>query len=308
MRWILTESNRFYNATAQLNAGVRLLSAQVHNKTGLLHLCHTDCGILDAGRLSDWLAAIRLWMDHNPNEVVTILLVNSDNAPASQLDGEFQSANVTSLSYVPPSTTTPLAQWPTLQDMISNSTRLVTFVANLDSASNSIAPYLLDEFTFVWENTYDVSNPSNFSCLPDRPGWLKGNTTSAVQSGRLALMNHFMYTVGPFGIETPDLADITNTNAPSGNQGNLGDTAANCTAQYGKPPNFILVDFWDQGPAIDTVDKLNKITPVGRINPGGSSPSKTSSASSSMNNPLKPVIHLANVIMAAAGSGHGART
>ena len=291
--------SRFLNATAQLDAGVRLLTAQIHNNNGLWHLCHTSCALLDAGRLGDWLAAIRLWLDHNHNEVVTILLVNSDNAAAAQIDAEFQAANISSYAYIPPSRTTPLTDWPTLQDMISNSTRLVTFIASLDPASNTVAPYLLDEFTFVWENPYDVTGVANFSCLPDRPPVVQGNISAAVTSGRMALMNHFLYSPGPFGIEMPDTANLENTNAPSGKFGNLGDRAANCTAQYGRAPTFILVDFFDQGPAIATVDKLNGITPVGRTQPVTLN-GATSAGSRGKDNIFKGLLDLINSISVGA--------
>ncbi|KAI9879774.1 MAG: hypothetical protein M1830_007216 [Pleopsidium flavum] len=292
--------NQFYNATAQLNAGVRLLTAQVHNNNGLLHLCHTSCALLDAGRVSDWLAVIRIWLDNNPNDVVTILLVNSDNTSAVDLNAEFQAAKITSYAYTPPSTATALVTWPTLQDLISSSTRLVTFIAPLNPVSNTAAPYLLDEFTFVWENPYDVLSPSNFSCAPDRPPLVKGDTSAAVKSGRMALMNHFLYSPGPFDLEVPDTADVMNTNAPSGGIGNLGDRAANCTSLYGKAPTFILVDFFDQGPAIATVDKLNGITPMGRTQPGMSNTAKsaTSAGSRGRDNIFKGLVDLPNTVRA----------
>ncbi len=36
-------ANQDYNITTQLNAGIRMLQVQVHNSSGVLHLCHTDC-------------------------------------------------------------------------------------------------------------------------------------------------------------------------------------------------------------------------------------------------------------------------
>jgi len=231
--------------------------------------------------------------------VVTILLVNSDNASAADLNAEFQAAKITSYAYMPPSTATAVTTWPTLQNLISNSTRLVTFIAPLNPTSNTVAPHLLDEFTFVWENPYDVSSPSNFSCAPDRPPAVKGDTSAAVKSGRMALMNHFLYSPGPFGIEVPDTADIMTINAPSGGIGNLGDMAANCASLYGKAPTFILVDFFDQGPAIATVDKLNGITPVGRTPPLTSN-SATSGGSRGRNNMFRGLVDLTNTVRAGA--------
>ena len=59
---------RNVNTTAQLSAGVRLLTAQVHNNNGAWHLCHSSCILLDAGTLSKWLAEIKAWMDDNPHD------------------------------------------------------------------------------------------------------------------------------------------------------------------------------------------------------------------------------------------------
>lgn len=196
--------------------------------------------------------------------VVTILLVNSDNASAQDLHAEFEAAQITSYAYTPPSTATAISTWPALQDLIANSTRLVTFVASLDSSKNTVAPYLLDEFTFVFENPFEVFNLSGFSCVPDRPSAVKGSPSTAVQSGRLPLMNHFLDTKQSLGLEVPDIGNITTTNNQTGPVGNLGDAATECKKLYGRAPTFILVDFFDQGPAINTIDSLNGITAVGR--------------------------------------------
>lgn len=234
--------------------------------------------MLDAGKLSTWLSEIKDWLDANPNDVVTVLLVNSDDATASDLHSEFEAAGVNNYTYTPTSQTSAPSSWPTLQELISKGTRLMTFVASLDS--NTVAPYLMDEFTFIWETPYNVDTPSNFSCLPDRPDSFKGNLKSALSSNQLPLMNHFLYESSILGIQTPNASYVSTTNAPSGGVGNLGTAADTCKAAYGSPPTFILVDFFDKGPAIRTVDNLNGITsPVGRK----SLPSDSSETSSDSN-------------------------
>ncbi|KAL8763347.1 MAG: hypothetical protein Q9184_000818 [Pyrenodesmia sp. 2 TL-2023] len=250
------------NTTRQLDAGVRLLTAQVHDNNGAWHLCHSSCSLLDAGPLSNWLADIKTWLDQNPSDVVTILLVNSENAAASDLDAQYQAAAIKSYAYSLPITTTVPFDWPTLNDLITSGKRLVTFVA--DMYPSTAAPYLLNEFNYIFENPFSVLSLSNFSCIPERPAIVQGQTSAAVQSGRLPLMNHFLGMNRDFGIQVPNVGNISITNAVSGSMGNLGDAAAACTTAYGKAPTFILVDFFDQGPAIDTVDRLNGISPVGR--------------------------------------------
>ncbi|KAL8935592.1 MAG: hypothetical protein Q9211_004620 [Gyalolechia sp. 1 TL-2023] len=257
------ETSKDVNTTAQLDGGVRLLTAQVHNNNGALHLCHSSCNLLDAGSLSDWLTEIRNWLDTNPYDVVTILLVNSDNVAASDLDGEFAAAAIKDYAYTPESATAIPSSWPTLSELIASGTRLVTFVA--DISPSPAAPYLMNEFTFIFENPYSVLSPDNFSCTPDRPALVQNQISVAVKSGRLPLMNHFLNADLAFGIQVPDIDKITVTNAASGPVGNLGEAATACTAAYGRAPSFILVDFFEHGSAIDTVDRLNGITPVGRL-------------------------------------------
>lgn len=208
-------------------------------------------------------------MDVNPNDVVTILLVNSDDSTAAELHQQFVTANIASYGYAPPQNTAAIQTWPMLQTMIASNTRLVTFVANLDASTTAAAnaPYLLNEFTFVFENPYEVTNANNFSCTPHRPAAVQGNTAAAVSSGRLSLANHFLAIQQPFGIVVPDIDNAKLTNAPSGAVGNLGTSANQCAQAYGKQPNFLLVDFFDQGPAVTTVDNINGITPVGRVAP-----------------------------------------
>ena len=289
------------DTVAQLNAGVRLLTAQVHNNDGSWDLCHTDCALLNVGKLSSWLSDIKTWMDDNPNDgtwlflvyplfhqnsltdkspaVVTVLIVNSDDASPADLDTEFRAANIASYGYVPNSTTTALSTWPTLSSLIAANTRLITFVASLTPSTNTVAPYLLDEFTFVFETPFSVTSPSNFTCAPDRPPTVQGQTTAAIQSGRLSLVNHFLDSVAGLGIQVPNTAAINVTNGPaSSGTGSLGMEIESCSAAYGKAPNFLLVDYFDQGNATGTVDELNGITSVGRVT---SAPAATKTTSSS---------------------------
>lgn len=261
-----TSGNQYYNSTVQLDAGVRLLSAQVHENNGDWHLCHSSCDLLDAGLVSDWLKDIKQWIDANPNEVVTILLVNSDNATPTDLHAEFTEAEITPLAYKPASTTAPPTYWPTLQELITAKTRLLVFVASLDASTiSSEQSYLMDEFTFIFENAYENTSPADFSCSPDRPTAVQGNAQIAVSSNRMPFMNHFLYSQGALDIQTPNVDNITTTNSPNTTSvGQLGTSLNTCTQQYGRAPTFVLVDFFDEGPAINAVDAINGITPTGR--------------------------------------------
>lgn len=259
--------------------------------------------MLDAGTLSSWLAEIKGWLDRNPYDVVTLLLVNSDNAAASDLDGEFEAAAIKPYAYTTASNIAAPSTWPTLNDLILSRKRLVTFVA--DIVPTDTTSYLLNEFTFVFENPYSVTSLSNFSCTPEQPLTIQGQTSTAVQSGRLPLVNHFLDIEQNFGIQVPDVSNLSITNAMSGLVGNLGDAAAECTAVYGKAPTFLVIDFFNQGSAISTVDKINGITPVGRAGAVNSSTPETTQPVSAFSSAGSLPSRFARLIVAASAMSIG---
>ncbi|KAJ5171811.1 hypothetical protein N7492_004404 [Penicillium capsulatum] len=285
--------DQYYDTTTQLDAGVRLITGQVHKSGSNWRMCHTKCEYLDVGLLSDWLKSIKTWMDKNPREVVTIIIVNSDSASAAELGGEFEKAKLNDLAYEPTSLTSAPTSWPTLQKMIDDKKRLVVFVASLTTSSDY--PYLMSEFDFVWENPYDVTSPSNFSCDPDRPSSVQGQLSSALSSKKLPLMNHFLYSddLAIIDVQFPNSSYVATTNAASGGVGNLGSTASKCKEAWGgRQPTFILVDYFNRGPAIDTVDKLNNVTKaVGRTSV---STSAATSDGATINGVFKGLVQLAN--------------
>jgi hypothetical protein len=275
-----TAGNQFLDSVTQLDAGVRLLSAQVHktsnDSTGAdaWHLCHGSCDFLDAGTLVNWLKSIKTWMDANPNDVVTILLVNSDNAAASILGPQFASSGIDKYAYAPPTPGTIPSPWPTLQSLIANNTRLMTFVASLSPPSTEF-PYLMDEFTFIFENDYENEAPTDYKCTPDRPTGLS-SPEAAASSGRMFLQNHFLYA-NQLGIQTPNATYVNTTNALTG-LGSLGEAMGTCAGVYGKSANFVLTDFFNVGPAIASVDRANGVEgAVGRTTVSGEVPDEDAS-------------------------------
>ncbi|KAL2064527.1 hypothetical protein VTL71DRAFT_3664 [Oculimacula yallundae] len=256
--------NTFYNATIALSAGIRLLQAQVHDSNGTLQLCHASCSLIDGGTLENWLAKIKEWMDINPNEVVSILLVNADNFPTADYGTVFEASGISKYGFVPASRSAML-NWPTLRTMIAANKRLVTFVTNLDASS--AFPYILPQFNHMFETHFEVTSNTGFNCTVDRPSRLSSGTgTSAISSGFMSLMNHFQYNAMAFGITVPAIGFIESTNSAARNAtGALGNHALRCNSEWGSKPTFILVDFFNVGPAIQTADMMNQIRPTGRI-------------------------------------------
>jgi hypothetical protein len=188
---------------------------------------------------------------------VTILLVNSDGASAADIGSQFNSSGIAEHAYSPPSTSTLPQTWPTLNNLISKGTRLMTFIASMKEPSSDY-PFLMDEFTFIFENNFENINPSNYSCEPNRPTGL-GTPKAAAASGRMFMMNHFLYETQIFGIQSPNETFAGTTNSQTG-YGSLGAAIQNCSSVYSKPPNFVLVDFFNVGPAIASVDAANGVS------------------------------------------------
>ncbi|KAM3073709.1 hypothetical protein ACMFMF_006912 [Clarireedia jacksonii] len=270
-----TSGNQFYNVTVALSAGIRLIQAQVHNENGTLELCHTSCVLLDGGSLKDFLSEIKTWMDANTNEVVTLLLVNSDNQSAAKFGAVFESSGIDTYGYTPTSTTAPISTWPTLQTLITANTRLITFIASI--TYDSTHPYLLTEFTYVFETAFGVLSADAFNCTLDRPSSVS-SASSAISSGYMGLVNHFLDEAQSFGIVIPNVDSVTTTNSPSTSiTGALGTQAQQCDSEWGQKPTFILVDFFNVGPSIETADIMNGILgeTSGRTNSSSSSSSSS---------------------------------
>ncbi|KAL9133413.1 MAG: hypothetical protein Q9175_005412 [Cornicularia normoerica] len=242
----LPQDNQDLSVTAQLDAGIRFLQAQSHkNILGTLELCHTSCFEEDAGTVESYFSTVKTWLDANPNEVLTILLVNGDNVPVSMFDTAYTSSGLKPYAYIPPNSPLAIDVWPTLQELITAGTRLVAF---LDAGANPSVPYILDEFTYFFETPYDTTDPTFPECTIDRP-------PGATADGRMYIVNHFL-DLDLGGIDIPDNAADNTTNAATG-VGSIGAQADLCIGLYGRAPVGILVDYFDHGNVFAAQNTLN---------------------------------------------------
>lgn len=123
----LLTQNQKLNVSEQLAMGVRFLQAQTHSQDDGIEMCHTDCLLLDAGPLTDYLAPVKTFLDANADEVVTMLLTNGDAIAVSEFAAVFESTGLAQYTFAP-NKTLALDAWPTLQQMIDNGTRLVVWM------------------------------------------------------------------------------------------------------------------------------------------------------------------------------------
>lgn len=74
--------------------------------------------------------------------MLSLLIVNIDNLPATQYDTVFKAVGLDGVSYAPTGLTLPATGWPTLGSLIDSGKRLLTFLDN--AADFNAVPYLLD--------------------------------------------------------------------------------------------------------------------------------------------------------------------
>lgn len=170
-----------------------------------------------------------------------------------------EQSGITKYVYTPPYVPMNLTSWPTLTEMILGGQRVVMF---MDYMANQTAyPWLLDEFSQVWETPFDPVNNS-FPCDVQRPP----NLAAHDAKNRLSLINHNLnIELSVLGAEllVPARTELNVTNNATGT-GSLGHAADNCLAQWGQPPTFLNVDYYNYGgfpgSVFEVAARMNNVT------------------------------------------------
>lgn len=76
------------------------------------------------------MTTVKQFLDGNSNEIIMMLLVNGDGVEASMFNDPLTSSGLNKYAFTPSSGSgiLPIDQWPTLDAMIANNTRLVLFL------------------------------------------------------------------------------------------------------------------------------------------------------------------------------------
>ncbi|KAK0720586.1 PLC-like phosphodiesterase [Lasiosphaeris hirsuta] len=254
-------ANQQFPVVDQLNDGVRFLQAQIQWPTNgtVPHFCHTSCDLLDAGPITEWLTTVKDWVASHPYDVVTILLGNGNYSTPDFYVPYIESSGLLQYIYRPPVVPMSIEAWPTLASMILSGQRVVMF---LDYMANQTAyPWLMDEFSQMWETPFDPTNQS-FPCTVQRPPDLKDEDAKQ----RLYLMNHNLnveVSILGTSILVPAVSVLNQTNNATG-FGSLGSAAGNCRADWGRPPNVLNVDYYNfggyPGSVFEAAAKMNNVT------------------------------------------------
>ena len=194
--------------------------------TASVYLCHNFCE-LGATRFADTLAGIRTFLTEHPNDVVTLIL--EDYAAASDLETAFRDANLEGAMVHHG----PGERWPTLRQMKRRGTRLVVFAQH----QGGDAPGLLSAFDEMGETPYSFRSSAEFSCRAHR---------GLGQSPPLFLLNHW--------IDDPNRRAAA---AMANDFDVLSARADRCEHERGHIPNFVTVNFAEDGDLLRVVDDLN---------------------------------------------------
>ena len=216
------------------------------------------------------MADVKDFLDGNPNEVLMMLLVNGDGVDPSMFDDALTGSGLSTYIFTPStgSAVLPIDQWPTLDAMIADNSRLVLFLGRhsdiyscfyqksnllaIDSGADTTKyPYMMDEFSYFFETPYDTTDPKFPQCSLDRPA-------GASPTGRMYIVNHFL-DIDIAGILIPDVAAAGQTNAATGD-GSIGAQSTLCEGLYGYAPKGVLVDYMDQGDVFTAENNLNGVS------------------------------------------------
>lgn len=212
-----------------------------------------------AGPITEWLTTVRRWVDYHPFDVVTILLGNGNYSTPDHYAPYIESTGILKYAYEPSVFPMEKDDWPTLADMIIRGKRVVIFMDYM--ADQKKYPWLLDEFSQMWETPFNPLN-RDFPCTVQRPPDLSREAANK----RLYLFNHNLnveYNLFGGSILIPAISLLNETNAVSG-EGSLGENTQGCVDDWGHAPNFLNVDYYNYGDfpgsVFEVAAKFNNVT------------------------------------------------
>ncbi|HQR79587.1 MAG TPA: hypothetical protein PLT68_05140 [Actinomycetota bacterium] len=193
-----------------------------------VYLCHTLCE-LGATELEPQLAGVKDWLDRHPREVVTFFI--QDATTPKDTAAVFARTGLADMAYVHE----PGTAWPTLREMIDSGRRVLVLMEN--EGGGSQYPFLQQGFELAQDTGYTYKTVADFDCAPNR----------GPASADLFLVNHWLSSFQTL------VSGARRANA----EPVLGDRVRACQAERGQIPNFVAVNWYDQGDLLAVVDELN---------------------------------------------------
>jgi hypothetical protein len=112
------------------------------------------------------------------------VIVNIDTLPPTTFASAFESSGLSSSAYSPSASALSISEWPTLGELVDSGKNVIVFMDY--NADFTTVPYIMDEFTNIWEDAYDVTT-TGWECAVNR--------SSGSSGSMMMLVNHFLDTV-----------------------------------------------------------------------------------------------------------------
>jgi uncharacterized membrane protein HdeD (DUF308 family) len=195
-----------------------------------VYMCHTLCE-LGGTALEPQLEGLKDWMDRHPREVVTVFI--QDATTPVDTAAVFEEAGLADMAYVHE----PGTPWPTLREMIDSGKRLLVLMEN--EGGGSQYPYLHQGFDLVQDTGYTYASVDDFDCTLNR----------GTADSDLFMVNHWLssFTALVSNAQKANAAEV------------LGERVRECQQERGQIPNFVAVNWYDQGELLPVVNELNGV-------------------------------------------------
>ena len=232
---------------------------------GSVALCHYSCKMGKVS-LSSTLHMFLDFLEHNPREVVTIIWEMVPRSPKSAAGRALhlqwrQARSESGLMSHMFSREQNRNAWPTLQRMIDNGTRMVSF-SNFRTDHATKTGWDMWQAQFFAQTPFDslTRRQLELSCLVRTvytPAW-----TMPWQP--LLVMNQFV-AASAIGVNTNKsaaFADFTGIGALQkiNDKQLLWHRVHDCAHRLARVPNFVIVDFWDSSGVLEVVHRLNHLS------------------------------------------------
>lgn len=222
-------------ARSELGADVVSSALRLRDAAGLTpsgpvapYLCHALC-VLGSTRWEPLMVQVRTWLAQHPREVITFIV--QDELPVAQVARVFEQSGLVPYLYTPSGSDA----WPTLGQMIASGHRVVVMAEDLDGGTRY--PWLMPAFGVMQETPFNARQVTDLSCRPNR-----GPTKAT-----LFLVNHWLNQP----LRRVRASRLANSDAV------LGPRLDTCEQERGLLPNFVAVDYYDQGDLLGQVRRLN---------------------------------------------------
>ena len=230
--YTLFNANHNSTLTEQLEDGVRIMMLDVTYDGGQTMLCHGPCNLGSMPHL-EGLAELYDFLVAHPREVFTIIY--QDSISVEDMEADWVTSGMIDMVFAH----APGSAWPTLGEMIDAGTRVVV-TAEAGGPPPAWFHHVWDE---AWDTGYSWTSIDEMTCDLNR-----GSTEND-----LYLINHWVSTT----LGTPSEAEAANSNSFEV----LSARLQQCWSEAGQMPNFVAVDFYEDGDLFEAVAALNGLAP-----------------------------------------------